>query len=211
MLSAAGLPKDASAEEVHKFFDKRYGGPVAEVQLIANDMKIIKYYQTFSKLVLKLGVAVGVHIWRKDNATQVDKVAAKAGKISEKIAQMRQRQDWKVLCAYVTFKHARTRDVCIATTQRTGFWGWIGSRFCTAKKNRFRGKHTLRISEAPSPADIIYENLRLVSEGRSQTREEASEPCSLLSSSMEKTHVHAHRHGMQVTQRTDLRTCTKGL
>ena len=52
-------------------------------------------------------MAIADHIWRRDRSARVDKIAKRADAVSKKIANMRQRQDWKVICAFVTFLDVR--------------------------------------------------------------------------------------------------------
>ncbi|KAJ9530166.1 hypothetical protein QJQ45_023445, partial [Haematococcus lacustris] len=59
-----------------------------------------------------------------------------------------------VVDAYITYKSGEGRDACLAAQPRTLYqrWTWPSGL-------RFRGKHMLRVSPAPEPEDIRFENL----------------------------------------------------
>ncbi|GAX74805.1 hypothetical protein CEUSTIGMA_g2252.t1 [Chlamydomonas eustigma] len=157
-----GVPDDVNNEEIKKHFER--WGEVARVDLARACYDLIDMVVERSEINEKEDRALAVlqrtaaTFPKVDEELETELLQCKLDKvlINRAInAQQTVHGSNDIVEAYVVFKEELSRASCLS--DQPGFW----HRWNMPKEDRFRGKHALRVSSAPEPSDIIYENLEL--------------------------------------------------
>jgi hypothetical protein len=161
------IPKDAlDPQELWKFFGKRVG-TVVDVQIAHNDSELLGLAFERGRISEQLDRAMAR--WKKavnDPTARVEviKRIESEGKRWKKDlratnAAIRQLQNERgsgsqSICAYVTFQDEEAFLQCLKL-YRPGVLAWL----LRPQGSRLRGTHRLRVTQAPAPTDIQWENL----------------------------------------------------
>ncbi|CAG9467589.1 unnamed protein product [Pedinophyceae sp. YPF-701] len=161
-IMVRGLPPMVTTEELKDFFEKLYGR-VVEVSLAANDTWMLGLYKNWSNIVLSLKSEVARWCWKgteNPNIQKVKHLEMKAYRISDKIERIRETRNFTTVAAYVVFDRSESMSRCVNELGKLGFWEWVYRTTIMPRHKRLRGRHVLRVKRAPSPDDIIFENLK---------------------------------------------------
>lgn len=156
-VKLSGLPENCTTNEVYQF--ARRWGDVSEVQMVADDTGVIGEYTRFTDIVQRLGVKVAEHVWTRDRTDAVDDLVDKAYAIDARITARRERRDYRVLGAFVTYSTVDAKGECMEGLQVVGLWPRVARWFCPPAHATIRNQ-PIRATIPPSPDDIMYENLR---------------------------------------------------
>jgi len=154
-----GIPSDAKdADEIRAFFS-RYG-EVADVAIGLNNGRLISMFQKRGKLEIKVEEQVARLKLYKLQALQqqLKKMKKQQHKLDNKIAALRNKTDSKAVVAYVTFNEESGQEECLESYNFNLFTQLMGRH--KGKVRTFRGRYHLRVSQAPEPSNVLWENLQ---------------------------------------------------
>ena len=167
-VQVSGIPEDVfDDDELWTFFGKTVG-PVMKLQIAQNHGELLSFAAARDKVADRLNRALAnVKKAREDPSVKESKLraweeAATALKMRlhacdagiRALQEDRGGEGFRTLCAFVTFQNEEDFLGCLEM-YRQGVLAW----FFRPSHLRFRGKHRLKVKQAPPPDDIHWENL----------------------------------------------------
>jgi hypothetical protein len=150
------IPKDATDPDEFRAFLARFG-EVADVTIGLNNGRLMKLFNQHAQKKGLEDVAIAKFRISKLLEAQdaVKKIEKERLKIEKEIVKLRNKSDYKSVCAFVTFNEYAAAKRCI----REYDVGFIRKLFMRRSK-RLRGKHVPRVKAAPNPLNVNWENLQ---------------------------------------------------
>ena len=152
------IPNDATDPDEFRAFFSKYG-EVADVAIGLNNGKLIDMFQKRGRHELAIEEQIAkLKLYKLQELQKKLKAMRKEQKrIDEKIIQLRSKSDFKSVCAFVTFNEDKGKQECVEAYQSTLFQRLRGKAKAT---KRFRGTINLKVSLAPEPSNVLWENLQ---------------------------------------------------
>lgn len=154
-----GIPKDATDPDEIRAFFSRYG-EVADVAIGLNNGRLIDLFQKRGTLEIQVEEMVAKFKLYKLQTIQIElkKLKKKQQKLDAKILALRQKTDFKSIVAYVTFNEESGQEECLEAYSFSLFARLLGRHKGTVKT--FRGRYHLKVTQAPEPSNVLWENLQ---------------------------------------------------
>ena len=155
-----GIPKDATDPDEIRAFFSRYG-EVADVAIGLNNGRLIDLFQKRGVLEIKVEEMVAKLKLLKLQTIQqtLKKMRKKQQKLDAKILALRQKTDFKAVVAYVTFNEESGQEECLESYSFGTLQRLLGRD--KGKVKTFRGRYNLRVTQAPEPSNVLWENLQV--------------------------------------------------